>query len=298
LFIVIAADSAKRISIIGPGRVGQTIGRALAGKGCQIVDVVGRRDDAVSRAVDFIGGGRGRQSVRELSDAFDVLLIAVPDDPIGEVAVELSASPLPLAQKCAFHFSGSLSSEALTPLRERGMLTGSLHPLMSFPDPASALGRLPGIYYCLEGDAHGLNVAKQLVSLLGGNHFSIATEHKPLYHSAAVLACGQMIALLDVAYSLWGMIGIEPETTQAALLPLIKSAVAGVEQLGPRGALTGPFSRGDVSTIEKHLAELVRANPQFAEIYRALGRHALTLSPIDSNRKDAIENFLRAPSAC
>jgi predicted short-subunit dehydrogenase-like oxidoreductase (DUF2520 family) len=281
-----------KISIIGPGRVGQTLGRALADKGCRIVDVIGRRDDGVNRAVEFIGSGQAKVRLRDFSDEVEVLLMAVADDDIEGVAIELSTMEAQLAGKFAFHFSGSLSSDILKPLAERGMHTGSIHPLMSFPDPAAALQRLPGIYYCLEGDAEALAIAQHIVERLEGKHFSIATEHKPLYHSAAVLACGQMIALLDVAFSLWESIGVDQSTTQAALLPLIKSAVAGVEQLGPQKALTGPFSRGDVGTIQTHLAALQHLNQEYAEIYKALGQHALRLSPIDGERKAAIQRLL------
>lgn len=280
------------ISIIGPGRVGQTLGRALADKGCQIGDVIGRRAESVQPAVEFIGCGQGRVGLREVSDDFQVLLIAVADDFIEDVAAELSARETSLAHKFAFHFSGSQSSEELRPLAERGMHTGSMHPLMSFPDPATALHQLPGIYYCLEGEAEAVAVAQRLVDVLEGKHFSIATGHKPLYHSAAVLACGQMIALLDVAFSLWESIGVDEKTTRAALLPLIKSAVSGVEQLGPQQALTGPFSRGDLSTIEKHLTELNRLNQQYANIYTALGQQALKLSRVDGDRKAAIQRLL------
>jgi predicted short-subunit dehydrogenase-like oxidoreductase (DUF2520 family) len=264
----------------------------LVNKGCRIVEVIGRRPQSLKKAVDFIGGGQGKIGLHNLTDDFQVLLIATADDDIEKVAGELASTPLELTGKCVFHFSGLLSSEALKPLADRGMNAGSLHPLMSFPDPSTALERLPGIYYCLEGDAQALAVAQTLVEFLEGRHFSVATEHKPLYHSAAVLACGQMIALLDVAFSLWGVIGIDQDTTRSALLPLIKSAVAGVEQLGPQNALTGPFSRGDLITVEKHLAELQRLNPQYADIYQALGRHALSLSRIDDERKAAIQELL------
>ena len=285
------------ISIIGSGRVGQTLGRALADKGCQIGDVIGRRAESVQPAVEFIGRGQGKVGLRDLSDDFQILLIVVADDVIEDVAVELAARETSLAHKFAFHFSGSQSSEALRPLAERGVHTGSMHPLMSFPDPATALQQLPGIYYCLEGDAEAVAVAQRLVELLEGMHFSIATEHKPLYHSAAVLACGQMIALLDVAFSLWESIGVDETTTRAALLPLIKSAITGVEQLGPQQALTGPFSRGDLSTIEKHVTELNRLNQQYANIYTALGQQALKLSRIDEERKAVIQRMLLDHSA-
>ncbi len=284
-----------KISIIGPGRVGQTLGRALVEKGCQIGDVIGRREERVEQAIEFIGCGQGKTRLRDLSDDYQILLIAVADDDIEGVADELAKRDVPLIGRFAFHCSGSKSSEALEPLTERGAHMGSIHPLMSFPHPATALHQLPGIYYCLEGNAQALAVAQQLAEVLGGHHFSIATEDKPLYHSAAVLACGQMIALLDMAFSLWESIGVDHDTTRAALMPLIKSAVVGVERLGPRNALTGPFSRGDVNIIEKHLMELNRFSRHYAEVYKVIGQHALKLSHIDEERKAAIQRILLDP---
>ena len=60
-------------------------------------------------------------------------------------------------------------------------------------------------------------------------------------------------------------------------------------------ALTGPVSRGDATTVSRHLVELSQESEQLAEVYRTLARRtaeralaAGTLSPDDAQRLLAV----------
>ena len=57
----------------------------------------------------------------------------------------------------------------------------------------------------------------------------------------------------------------------------------------PDGALTGPISRGDTTTVRKHLAALTGEQ---AKLYRALGRVALKLADLPSARRSEMESLL------
>jgi predicted short-subunit dehydrogenase-like oxidoreductase (DUF2520 family) len=48
--------------------------------------------------------------------------------------------------------------------------------------------------------------------------------------------------------------------------------------LGPGPALTGPIARGDVQTVERHLAALDATDVELADIYRQLGRRTVQLA--------------------
>jgi predicted short-subunit dehydrogenase-like oxidoreductase (DUF2520 family) len=50
------------------------------------------------------------------------------------------------------------------------------------------------------------------------------------------------------------------------LLPLIRETAARLETMSPGKSQTGPATRGDHSTIEKHLA-LLNNHPQLKKIY-------------------------------
>jgi pyruvate dehydrogenase (quinone) len=87
------------------------------------------------------------------------------------------------------------------------------------------------------------------------------------------------------------LVGDAAETLRA-LLPLLRSSLANIEQLGVPAALTGPIPRGDVDTIRSHLARL---SPADRVLYCGLGRELLRLgraAGLDASRADEIESLL------
>jgi predicted short-subunit dehydrogenase-like oxidoreductase (DUF2520 family) len=138
---------------------------------------------------------------------------------------------------------------------------------------------LRGGYWSIEGDKTTLRVAKTIVSDLGGKSFSIRSEDKPLYHAAAVMAAGNVVALFDVALEMLVECGLTRKTARSVLLPLIASTVHNLETRDPAEALTGTFARGDVETVKRHLAALKNKDLADAlELYRLLGRRSLKLT--------------------
>jgi predicted short-subunit dehydrogenase-like oxidoreductase (DUF2520 family) len=175
------------------------------------------------------------------------------------------------------HTSGALSSEVLEPLREKGWHTGSIHPLFSVS--AAGDGSLKGAFWSVEGDRTALRLGKEIVRDLEGKSFSIRSEDKPLYHAAAVMVSGNVVALFDVALDMLGQCGLDRKTARAVLLPLIASTVRSLETKSPEEALTGTFSRGDVETVKRHLAALQNQDlPEALALYRLLGQRSLELT--------------------
>ena len=267
----------SEVSIIGAGRLGTTLASALAAQGYTIRSLVSRGVQSARKAARLLDADvqvlAGKQ-LRSLIDA-DLFLITVPDDQIAGVARELSEINAD-RKVMALHTSGALSSEVLEPLREKGWHTGSIHPLLSV---SAAGGSLQGAFWSVEGDRSALRSGKQIVRDLGGKSFSIRTEDKPLYHAAAVMVSGNVVALFDVALEMLGECGLDRKTAREVLLPLIASTVRSLETKSPEESLTGTFSRGDVETVKRHLAAL--KNKELAEaleLYRLLGRRSLKLT--------------------
>ena len=162
------------------------------------------------------------------------------------------------------------------PLREKGWHTGSIHPLVSVSHAGVSL---EGGFWSVEGDQSAVRLAKTIVQDLGGKSFFIRSEDKPLYHAAAVMVSGNVIALFDVALEMLAQCGLKRQTAHNILLPLIASTVRNLETKDPAQALTGTFSRGDLETVKRHLAALKGANLEDAlELYRALGKRSLKLT--------------------
>jgi predicted short-subunit dehydrogenase-like oxidoreductase (DUF2520 family) len=263
------------VSIIGAGRLGTALAVALERHGYSIESLVARRAQKARNAARLLDGKPQVLAAKQLPSLrpADVFLITVPDDQIAEVAAQLSGLEF---DATALHTSGALSADVLAPLRKRGWHTGSIHPLVSVSDSDTALA---GAFWSVEGDAAALRMGKAVVRDLGGQSFSIRSEDKPLYHAAAVMVSGNVVALFDVALEMLMRCGLDRKTSRAILLPLIASTVRSLQTKDPAQALTGTFSRGDLETVKRHLAALKKSELADAlELYRILGQRSLKVT--------------------
>jgi predicted short-subunit dehydrogenase-like oxidoreductase (DUF2520 family) len=210
--------------------------------------------------------------------AAGLLFITTPDDVIGETAGRLAALPA-FRSRVVLHASGALSSEALAPLRARGVAVGSMHPLASVSDPSSGAESLRRAFYCVEGDARAVRAARRVVRDLGGETFNVSPGDKALYHAAAVLAAGHVVALFDLAAETLGRCGLPRTRARKILLPLLRSVADNLAHQAPARALTGSFARADVETVRKHLRALGELEDTDAlAVYRLLGERSLKLA--------------------
>ncbi|HEY7066912.1 MAG TPA: DUF2520 domain-containing protein [Chloroflexota bacterium] len=266
----------ERIGIVGAGRAGGALGRALAAAGWPVVAVASRTPASATRLAGALPGARAVASAQAVANAADLVFLTVPDAAIAEVAAAVAWRE----DQAVVHTSGVDSLGPLARARAAGALVGSLHPLQTFgPEPAAApLAPFAGITCALEGDAALLPRLEALVAALGARPLRLPPEAKPLYHAAAVVASNYLVTLLHLAAALWESFGADERAATAALLPLVQGAVDNVAAMGPGRALTGPIARGDVATIEKHLAAIARAQPALLAPYRALAAATLDLA--------------------
>jgi predicted short-subunit dehydrogenase-like oxidoreductase (DUF2520 family) len=220
---------------------------------------------------------RGVEQSGRLPEAA-LLFVTTPDDRIAETAERLAALPAARAA-VALHASGALSSDALAPLRARGASVGSMHPLASVSEASAGAESLRGAFYCVEGDARAVRAARRVVRDLGGESFTVAARHKPLYHAAALMAAGHVVALFDVALGTLARCGLSEREARRVLLPLLRSVVENLSARAPARALTGSFARADAETVRKHLAALREQGDAAAlAVYKLLGARSLELS--------------------
>jgi predicted short-subunit dehydrogenase-like oxidoreductase (DUF2520 family) len=274
------------VSIIGTGRLGTALAIALAGKGYSIGSLVARQRESARRAAALLDVPTRVLALKQLADypPPELLLIATPDDQIASVTAGLKEVEWGRKQKpVVLHTSGALSAAVLAPLTERDWSIGSIHPLISISDARAGARLFPGAYWCIEGDKRAVRIAKSLVRDLDGKSFSITSSKKPLYHAAAVMASGNVIALFDIALEMLGQCGVARKQAQRILLPLLASAVNSLEERDPVQALTGSFARGDVETVKRHL-DALRSNKEALDLYRLLGQRSLKLA--EKNKLD------------
>jgi predicted short-subunit dehydrogenase-like oxidoreductase (DUF2520 family) len=176
--------------------------------------------------------------------------------------------------------SGATPSSDLKPVRERGALTASVHPIKTFTDAELAVQTFPGTFCSAEGDEGALTVLKPAFEKVGAKVFDIAPELKPVYHAGGVFACNYLVALIEAALRAHEKAGIPRKASLKALEPMVRETVDAIfdKGQGPAKALTGPISRGDVAAVRRQLVMVREWDPEIGELYRGLGLIAVALA--------------------
>jgi predicted short-subunit dehydrogenase-like oxidoreductase (DUF2520 family) len=185
----------------------------------------------------------------EVGDA-DLILLCVPDRAVHEVAAAIPAGPW------IAHTSGARTLDALDPHVRRF----SIHPLQTVVRHRGP-EQLDGAWAAVAGEnEEALGAAFRLADLLRLRPFELDDEDRLVYHAAAVMAQGFLVALHWAAAELFEEAGAPP----AALLPLMQRTMDNDFEL------TGPITRGDFETIERHLEVIREQRPELEPMYRAL----------------------------
>lgn len=269
------------LSIIGAGRVGRALGRRLHELGWKIGAVVTQSKASARKAVRSVGAGKAHAILSRDILASRLILISTPDDAVIKVAGELARiGAEELRGKVVLHTSGALNSTALRAVRECGAATGSMHPLQSFSGVAVPL--LEGKVFAIEGDPSAVRLARQIVRALGGLPVQIEGGSKALYHAAAALASGHVLAIEEASVRLLMLTGMKRGEAVRALLQLTRQVLENFERLGPRAAWTGPLARGDFGVVAAHLAAMQQLPREFVRAYAALNELATLVLSSDS----------------
>ena len=268
----------RGIAIVGPGRVGQAMGKLLRRAGVPVLFVVARRMAAAKKAVQFIGAGRPLALGDPRFTEAPVVLLTTTDTALQLVARSLSRLRNDWSGKVVLHTCGSLPASVLSPLKRKGAAIGSIHPYQTFPNPAAGARSLMGSFWGIEGEPAARQVAEQWVRLLGGVAFPVRAARKDLYHLSAFLTCPTAVTLMERAAGLLKEVGIPARIARPMLAQFVAQAARNFAELGGRRALTGPVVRRDWTTIQKHLAALRRFSPDLIPVYLALLRPMLRLA--------------------
>jgi predicted short-subunit dehydrogenase-like oxidoreductase (DUF2520 family) len=221
----------------------------------------------------------------------DVLLLAVPDGAVSSVARSLAETGRLREGQVVLHLSGLLDAGALEPARRVGCAVGSMHPLQSLSTPLAVPESLKGATAAIEGDAPAVAAAERLARALGLRPIRLSPGAKPLYHAAAVFGSNYIVVLAAAAQRLFELAGLSRDEALRALRVLLQGTVANIARQDPQAALTGPVARGDIATIQCHLAALPAEE---AQLYCALATAALELTTITSDDRQAIESELES----
>lgn len=272
-----SGEERRRIGIIGPGRVGSAFALGLFNAGWEISAVFGRRPEFLQDLAHKVRA-RIAPSIAQVIAEADLIFLTIPDDLVGGFAQEISKISKTLVDKIFFHTSGVLEAGILEPIRKRGGIIGSIHPLQTFADRDTGWKNLPGSWFALDGDEKALSQGEELVQALCGKSFSLTQGTKPLYHTAACIAANYLVTLEYISAQLFRLCGVQEESFYAIFGPLIEKAVENIKNKGAPNALTGPVSRGDLGTVRLHLEKLQDQAPEFVGFYQVMLQHTVDLA--------------------
>jgi predicted short-subunit dehydrogenase-like oxidoreductase (DUF2520 family) len=264
--------------VVGSGRVAAALAGGLRMAGVPVLGLWARRPVAARSAASVAGVAGFSPAPPDLVLEAEIILLAVADDAVGEVAERLVGTGLVGSRHVLLHCAGSRpAAQALGAVAGKVGGLGTLHPLRSVVDAGAVMRSWKGTVFGVEGDAGGKAAATLLAERLGGTPLPLASDAMVRYHAAAALASNYLVAVLDAAVALLRTSGVEGDAALAALVPLAQGALANVAQHGLAAGLTGPIRRGDAGTVERHLAA-VAGEPAIAALYRQLAERTLGLA--------------------
>ena len=254
------------VAIVGSGRLGCALARALSAAGVEVEGPLGRGAAPLS----------------------EIVLLCVPDAEIAAAAAALAAAGPDAApqhggtaraaagtERFVGHVSGATP---LIALAGAGRDAFGLHPLQTFAG-GEGPDAFDGIGCAIAGTTpEALEIARDLARRLGMTPIEISDAERSAYHAAASIASNFLVTLQAAAEELAAGAGIEPADARALLGPLVRSTVENWVELGPAAALTGPVARGDDATVARQRDAVEAHAPQLLALFDELVSHTRALA--------------------
>jgi len=168
------------VSVIGAGKLGTALARALRAKDVKVTLRAARK--GLPRAIDA-----------------DIVVLAVRDRDLRPLAERMVGVVAPRA--VVVHVAGALGAEALAPLRGACAGIAQMHPMISFASTRTTPSLVRG-NVLLQGDAAAVTRARRLARLLGMTPRTVPGLDAVAYHAAAGLVANGAAALAAVGAEL------------------------------------------------------------------------------------------------
>ncbi len=244
-----------KISIIGSGNVATHLAKAMQKSGLQVVDIFSKTPEHAAVLASTCNA-RAVTQLADLNQDIDLLLLAVNDDALKDLALQVDSLAIPV-----LHTSGSTSIDILKSAHHS---YGVLYPLQTFSKTKSIV--IKEVPFFIEASDEAIK--HQLIELcntLGVSYQQITSAQRMSLHISAVFACNFSNYMYSIAEELLKSNGLEFDL----LKPLIAETAEKIKQMSPKDAQTGPAKRNDHITIQKHI-EALKDQPDWQMLYKAL----------------------------
>lgn len=230
----------RKIAIVGSGNVANTYTKILKNNGiCPEYILI--RDEGRIEEIKESFGVEAIVDYGKLSEC-DLVIIAVNDDAIGEVASRLSGF-----KGLLVHTSGTQASHILNVVDNYGVI----YPLQTLTKNYDVDFKSVPLLINASSEENKDRL-RMLAEKMSGVVMECSDEERRYLHMSAVFVCNFVNLMLQIGGKLLG----DKNINISVFEPLVRETVNKAFAMGPENALTGPAVRGDRETIKKHLAML------------------------------------------
>jgi predicted short-subunit dehydrogenase-like oxidoreductase (DUF2520 family) len=283
-----------RIGFIGAGRLGAALAWSLGDRGLTVAAVASLLDADAERLAGRIPNCVV-MSMQEVVDRTNLVFVTTPDEAISSTAAQIRWRP----DVAAVHCSGVTEVAELASAAHAGAMIGGFHPMQTFGDPIAAVRSLPGCTITIEADEPLLTTLNAIAERLHCRVNRLPPGMRGRYHAAAGYTSQFINALFAEATRIWQSWGATEEEAVRALLPLAKGTLSSIEAAGIANGMPGPVSRGDVGSVEKHVAALSKMPPDVMEFYRVVCDRTIELGmrrgALDEEKAARLRRILSGP---
>ena len=258
-----AFDKSTSIGFIGAGAVGGSLAVALHNAGYPVVAVASRTHASAQTFAARVPGCTPYRSIQKLVDSAGFIFITTSDDAIGAVCDSLHWKE---GQGVA-HCSGVTGLDPLHGAVQSGAMSGAFHPLQAFSSVEEGVKNIPGTTFGIEAGPDLHDYLERMALDIGGRPIFLKPEDKVLYHISGVLMGNLLSVLASVAASVWPRFDRSRDEGIHALTPMMVAVARNMEANGVPQGVAGPYPRGDLGTIRKHLDALKASAPEYLPLY-------------------------------
>ncbi len=256
-------DKATQIGFIGAGNVGGSLAVAMSNAGYPVTAVGSRTFASAQTFAGRISDCKAYENIQEVADRADFVFISTSDDAIKTVCNQVSWHE---GQGVA-HCSGAASVDLLQPAVDQGAVAGAFHPLQAFNSVENGVKAIPGVTFGIEGNDAIQSYLRGIASDIKGIPISLRPQDKVLYHVSGVLMGNLLAVLASVAASMWEKFDHTRDEGVRALSPMMPAVSSNLDSVGVPQAVAGPYVRGDIGTVRKHLEAVSSSAPEYLALY-------------------------------
>lgn len=242
-----------KVVIIGAGNVAWHLAKRLLKKQQQVVQVFSRTLEHAENLARICNA----EAIGHLENVVltaDVYVLAVKDD-----ALESVVKAMPKVKGLVLHTSGSAEINVLDRFAQHGVF----YPLQTFTKENKVSWKKTPLF--LEANTiKSEMLLEKFAFLFSKQVFWISSSERLSIHLAAVVTCNFSNYLYTLAHQFLKA-KADPMYFKY-LLPLMEQTLEKVKTMHPSEAQTGPAIRGDVQTMQKHLA-LLENSPVLKKVY-------------------------------